>query len=621
MEPNAAPHPASIGRFRIDSVLGSGGMGAVYRAVDPTLQRTVALKTVRPDINRQDYLDRLYREAQACARLKHPNIVTVYEAGEVDGLVYMVMEYLEGQDLAKAMQRGGLTFEIKARILIQILEALQHAHDNHVIHRDIKPSNVYRQPDGSIKVVDFGLARLVQADAMTTGSGLMMGTAHYASPEQLKGLRTVDHRTDVYSTGVLAYELFAGRRPFQTEDDSAMSVMLRVMSDPVPPMNVALTNAFPQIERIVKRATEKSPDDRYQTAMEFRHELQALLSVSGEAIKQCERRLTGQDSMAGDAPTLTEPPPARRKAATSPSNKTLVGGVAVAAAAILTIGVIATRSQRNEPRPFPEPPGASAPAGALPAPAQRQPVDAPPPSPTSPLPTAAAQRPETVTVQKTASPSSTAAASNAPAPPPQAAAPPSEPDAQQLFIQANGSSTGLRYRLLKVANDGAEASVDPATATFKAKDKVRLTFESNIDGYLYVVQQGSSGKWTTLFPHPDINGGRNQIRRAEEYRVPSTADGWFEVDDTPGTDHIFVFLSKDPVDQLPGLTPVKQGYASADPAIIANLKRRIQSRDLIFRKDTTQSAQGGSTVKATYVVNRAEVGKAVAASFSLVHGQ
>src|SRR4030095_11749393 len=138
MEPSTTPTPASIGRFRIDSVLGSGGMGAVYKALDPTLQRTVALKTVRPDINRQDYLDRLYREAQACARLKHPNVVTVYEAGEVDGSVYMVTEYLEGQDLAKALQRGGLTFEIRARILIQVLDALQHAHDNDVIHRDIK---------------------------------------------------------------------------------------------------------------------------------------------------------------------------------------------------------------------------------------------------------------------------------------------------------------------------------------------------------------------------------------------------------------------------------------------------------------------------------------------------
>ncbi len=210
------------------------------------------------------------------------------------------------------------------------------------------------------------------------------------------------------------------------------------------------------------------------------------------------------------------------------------------------------------------------------------------------------------------SPASTAAA---------AQLPPAAPNAQQLFVQTTGSPAGLRYRLLKIGADGEEVSVDPSSATFKAGDRVRFTFESNIDGYLYVVQQGSSGNWTTLFPHPDINNGRNQIRRSEEYRVPPTSDGWFRVDETPGTDHVFVLLSKDPVDQLPGLTPVTKGYATADPGLIDGLKRQIKSRDLIFQKDTTRTANGGSTVKAIYVVNRDELGRAVAASFSLVHGQ
>jgi serine/threonine-protein kinase len=618
MEPSATPHPASIGRFRIDSVLGSGGMGAVYKAFDPTLRRTVALKTVRPDINRQDYLDRLYREAQACARLKHPNVVTVYEAGEVDGLVYMVMEYLEGQDLAKTIQQSGLTFELKARLLIQILDALQHAHDHDVIHRDIKPSNVYRQPDGSIKVVDFGLARVIQADALTTGSGMVMGTAHYASPEQLKGARTIDHRTDIYSAGVLAYELFSGRRPFQTEDGSVMSVMLKVMNEPAPPMNVALTRAFPQIERIVMRAVSKSPDDRHQTAAEMRNEVQALLSASGEAIKQSERRLAGEDSIVNRESTSTIPFAAAAPS-TKKSNALIWGVAAVAAIAILAVGATVSRFGGREPRPFPEPPGAAGPASTS------QQAGLPPPASTTPSPNEAsvaapvrALRDPAAVLQKTAADSTQSAAAGSVG----AAQPPAgDPDAQQLYVQATGSSTGLRYRLLKVGEDGTEVSVDPSSATFKTGDRVRFTFESNIDGYLYVVQQGSSGNWTTLFPHPEINGGRNTIRHSEEYRVPPTSDGWFKVDDNPGTDHVFVFLSKDPIDQLPGLTPVKERYASADPTVIDGLKRRIQSRDLIFQKDTTRTAQGASTVKATYVVNRAEVGKAVAASFSLVHGQ
>ncbi len=617
MEPSTTPTPASIGRFRIDSVLGSGGMGAVYKAFDPTLKRTVALKTVRPDINRQDYLDRLYREAQACARLKHANVVTVYEAGEVDGSVYMVMEYLEGQDLARALQRSGLTFEIKTRILLQVLDALQHAHDNDVIHRDIKPSNVYRQPDGSIKVVDFGLARVIQAEGLTTGSGMVMGTAHYASPEQLKGVRDIDHRTDIYSTGVMAYELFSGRRPFQTEDGSALSVMLKVMNDPVPPMNVALTNAFPQIERIVTRAMAKSPDDRQQTAAEMRTELQAFLSASGEAIKQSERRLTGEDSVVDREPTATLPPHVATPSKKASSNLLLWSG-AVAALAILAVGATVSRSGKKD-SPFPAPPSSSATApvpqaARLPAPASAPSTQTAPPQPARTPP--GLQPSTAVAAQQAGGPASNHTFEPRASSPSTADAPDA---AHQLFVSATGLIAGLRYRLLKVGSNGEEVDVDPASAQFRTGDKVRFTFESSTNGYLYVVQQGSSGKWTTLFPDPDINGGRNAIRRSEVYRVPPTSDGWFEVDHNPGTDHVFVFLSKEPVEQLPGLTPVKERYASADPLLIDGLKRRIQARDLIFQKDTSRTAQGAATVKGTYVVNRTEVGKAVAASFSLVH--
>ena len=143
------PIPDTIGRFKIESRLGSGGMGDVYRAEDPTLRRTVAIKTVRPDIDNPMYLDRLYREAQAIARLQHPNIVTVFEAGEIGGLVYIAMEFLKGENLAAALDHGELTFEAKIKIVMQILEALQYAHSEGVIHRDIKPANVHRLPDGS----------------------------------------------------------------------------------------------------------------------------------------------------------------------------------------------------------------------------------------------------------------------------------------------------------------------------------------------------------------------------------------------------------------------------------------------------------------------------------------
>ena len=200
-----APPPKTIGRFSIADVLGRGGMGEVYKAFDPTLQRTVAVKTVRPDIDRPEYLERMMREAQACARLSHPNIVTVYEAGQVDGLVYIVMEYLQGKNLADVLDAKTLSFEDKLRVVIKVLEALHHAHGLDVVHRDIKPSNIHIGVDGSIKLMDFGLARVLVADTLTA-SGNVLGTPHYASPEQLKG-EPVDRRTDIYSTGVMVYEM------------------------------------------------------------------------------------------------------------------------------------------------------------------------------------------------------------------------------------------------------------------------------------------------------------------------------------------------------------------------------------------------------------------------------
>ena len=262
------PLPESIGRFKIQEVLGRGGMGEVYKAFDPTLQRTVAVKTVRPDIDRPEYLDRMMREAQACARLSHPNIVTVYEASQIDGLVYIAMEYLQGQNLAEVLQTKALSFEEKIRILSKVLEALHHAHDLDVVHRDIKPSNIHLQSDGSIKLMDFGLARVLVADTLTA-SGNVLGTPHYASPEQLKG-ESVDRRTDIYSTGVMAYEMLAGRRPFEPDNETISSVILKVIQQPAAPMDTDMSRMLPEIESIVSRAMAKLPKERFQTAADLK---------------------------------------------------------------------------------------------------------------------------------------------------------------------------------------------------------------------------------------------------------------------------------------------------------------------------------------------------------------
>lgn len=303
MSPPSSRLPATLGRYQIQSLLGRGGMGEVYKAFDPGLDRTVALKTIRADSDSPEFLERLYREARACGRLRHPRIVTVHDLGETDGTVFIAMEYLEGESLASAMAHGELSFELKLDILIQILEALQYAHGEGVIHRDIKPTNVHMLPDRSIKLLDFGLARVSRADSLTM-TGAIMGTPYYMSPEQLKGQR-VDGRTDVYSTGVLAYELFTHRRAF--EADNITAVMLKVLSEEPPPMETAWSAAFPEIERIVCRAVAKSPDDRYATAEDMRSALAAFLASSRAAIAAAQAEVTIHSQRAvREAKTLLE---------------------------------------------------------------------------------------------------------------------------------------------------------------------------------------------------------------------------------------------------------------------------------------------------------------------------
>ena len=171
--------------------------------------------------------------------------------------------------------------------------------------------------------------------------------------------------------------------------------------------------------------------------------------------------------------------------------------------------------------------------------------------------------------------------------------------------------------MTQASTAGSEIDVDPATAIFRAGDRVRLSFESNMDGYLYVVQEGSSGRWTVMFPNPDINGGRNSIRRGEEYVVPP--DGWFQFDSTVGTELLFVVLSKEPLSELPGFAKPGAKPESLNASVVESVQQSIRSRDLIFARDERAQTQGGKTIQANYVVNRAELGKSVAVSLSLNH--
>ena len=596
----STPLPEQVGRFKVEAVLGRGGMGEVYKAFDPTLQRIVAVKTVRPDIDRPEYLDRLMREAQACARLSHPHIVTVYEAGQIDGIVYIAMEYLQGQNLSQVLERNDLSFEAKIRILQQVLEALHHAHGLDVVHRDIKPSNIHIQSDGSVKLVDFGLARMLEADTLTA-SGNVLGTPHYASPEQLKG-EEIDRRTDIYSTGVMAYEMLSGRRPFEPDNSSISSIILKVIQQPAEPMNTDMSRMLPEIESIVSRAMSKAPTDRFQSADEMRQALAGFLDKSRVQISQIESH-GGSTVVVPQARAVPEMPLSAAVPEDGWRRLWWAGGAAAAAVAAVLVAVLVGWPASNVE-------SAAAPAPNVPVLA----AAAPSAAVTPPVSPATAPAPVPAEVTTTA----------APAPRPGGDARPVEPGvpapaatAKQLFSSTTGApAAGLRYRLIQQRPDGTGVDVDTAT-TFHSGDKVKLSFESNISGYLYVAMQGSSGNWAVLFPSAQINGGRNQLAPLEEYDVPSDG-GWFQFDDNVGTENLFVFLSREPLSQLPGFTRPVTKAETLTAAVVKELQQSVRSRDLVFTKDSSSGGKPG-VKQATYVVNRAEVGKAVTTTISLIH--
>lgn len=604
------PLPESIGRFKIQELLGRGGMGEVYKAFDPTLQRTVAVKTVRPDIDQPEYLERMMREAQACARLSHPNIVTIYEAGQHDGVVYIAMEYLQGKDLADLLDKRSLSSEEKIRILSKVLEALQHAHAQNVVHRDIKPSNVLICADSTVKLMDFGLARVLVADTLTA-SGNVLGTPHYASPEQLKGEK-VDHRTDIYSTGVMAYEMLSGRRPFEPDNESISSVILKVIQTPAAPMDTEMSRMLPAIESIVQRAMAKAPGDRYQSADEMRQALASFLDQSKAHISAIESH-GAATVVFGSGSTVTKMrppviPPVTSNAAipelASRSSRNMWWAGGAAAAVLIGALLIASPSQLFE-----------APATAGSAAAVTTSAPAPVPASTTSSAPANNPAPPPVTPPSTVAKSPVTPTSPVPAPvkPVETTAVPRDLGAKEMFAATDTSnvSPGLRFRLMQAGANDAPADVDPSKE-FQTGDRVRFAFESNIDGYLYVAQQGTSGNWTVLFPNPDINGGRNAVKRFQEYSIPD--DGYFEMRPPSGTEKVFVFLSREPLATLPGFQQPVKAYEKGNAPMIASLQGTIASRDLVFAKDSASSK-----VQATYVVNKAEVGKAVTASFDLTH--
>jgi serine/threonine-protein kinase len=274
---------AKAGRYEILGELGRGAMGVVYRAVDPVIGRNVAVKTIRlteegTGLSRPELLSRFQTEARAAGLLTHPNIVVVYDAGEEDGLYYITMELVLGKSLQATFDAGD-AFPVPRiiRILEQTCSALQFAHERNIVHRDIKPANLMLTGDDTVKVTDFGTAKILQFGTVQQTTHVM-GTPSYMSPEQVKG-RPVDGRTDIFSLGVVLYEMLTGEKPFPGQ--SITTVIYKIVNeDPIPPRQLN-PSIHPGLNEIVMRALAKDPDLRYQSCREMLEDLRSYRSLGG----------------------------------------------------------------------------------------------------------------------------------------------------------------------------------------------------------------------------------------------------------------------------------------------------------------------------------------------------
>jgi len=340
--------PKRVGKYEIAEQVGVGGFGVVHKAWDPYIQRWVALKVC--NTREEEATQRFFREAQLAGALQHPNITLIYDFGIEDGTPFFVQEFLSGQDLDELLERSRPTLEGCLGILMQVCAGLDFAHSRGIVHRDIKPANIRVLEDGTVKIMDFGIAKSLQTDSRLTQTGVALGTAGYLAPEQLSG-KPIDARTDLFSLAVMAYELITGQRPFVGNNLS--NVIYKILNaEPAPPAQLN-ADCPPRLERAVLRALSKDPAKRFASVREFAQELKAIqvelgrrtpsgrvhttTAVVREELARLLEAPTGERTAATQLsarpldhlPTTAEPaPPARRRWPWLVAAATLAGAAA-----------------------------------------------------------------------------------------------------------------------------------------------------------------------------------------------------------------------------------------------------------------------------------------------------
>jgi serine/threonine-protein kinase len=302
---------SNLGRYEIISELGQGAMGVVYKATDPLIDRTVAIKTINLGLaldEKEEYEGRFYQEAKAAGRLSHPNIVTIFDLGKSEDVAYIAMEFLQGKELRDILDDAeAMPVARVLDIVSQVALGLAYAHEHGIVHRDVKPSNIMVDIEGHVKITDFGIARMESA-TVRTQTGMVLGSPKYMSPEQVLG-KLIDQRSDIFSLGIVLYEMLAGRPPFAGENVNA--IMYQTLNNIPPPPGSVNSSVPDMLNFIVAKALAKGLDDRYQNAKDFANDLRSCRENLPRSAKSAKSSLSLTDATgiaprvnAGDEPAI-----------------------------------------------------------------------------------------------------------------------------------------------------------------------------------------------------------------------------------------------------------------------------------------------------------------------------
>jgi serine/threonine-protein kinase len=316
------PIPARIGRYVVDSLVGAGGMGQIYKAHDPDIRRTVAIKLISTRLmsggDRSEYMRRFRREAEAAARCAHPNIVAIYDYALHEGQPFLAMEFVHGMSVRQIIDEKPMAVPDAIQVMLQVLDALASAHEQGVIHQDVKPANIMLTPQMRAKVADFGISRFANADVTSISSS--MGTPNYMAPEQCRG-GTVDHRADLFAAGATLFEMVAGERAFGGRNGA--EVTHRIMNERLPLLPAAVRGEAPRLQFVLERAMGKQPEDRFDSGHEMAEALRQVLGIRAGVEAEDKTRLSSAAAATSVMPPAVSagqpaPPPPRAPTARPP---------------------------------------------------------------------------------------------------------------------------------------------------------------------------------------------------------------------------------------------------------------------------------------------------------------